>query len=467
MDITKRNLLKAGASLPILSACTSLKDHDISAPLSADEILDLTAIPSIPKRDFYVEIFGAIGDGVFDCTLSIKRCIEACHAAGGGRVVFGKGIYYTGPIHLKSRVELHVPKGCELRFSVTPSDYLPAVFTRWEGMEMMGLSPLIYAYGETNVAISGGGVLNGQANNVTWWPWKGPHKEAHWTLIEGQDQKAARQQLFAMAEAGIPPRERYFAENSYLRPVFVQFYNCRNVLVQGVTIKNAPFWLLHPVLCSDVTVQGVTFSSHGPNSDGCDPESCKRVVIRDCFFDTGDDCIAIKSGRNADGRRLAVPSQDILVQDCQMRAGHGGVVIGSEISGGMNNLHVRRCEMSSPELERAIRIKTNASRGGVLRNLYYSDIKIGFVKDVFVVNYFYEEGEVGQWMPLVDNVNIKNVTVDRAERIFMLRGFDDDPIQSINIENLLVNKADDLGVIENIVGLSVVNSKSNGMPIKI
>lgn len=468
MDHNKRQLMKASAMLPFLGGCVVDKvSLNKPASLTADEIELFTKLPNIPKQVFDVRSFGAIGDGVTDDSLAIKAAIGACKANGGGQVKFEAGVYLTGPIHLVSNMDLHLAKGAELSFTTDPDAYLPAVFTRWEGMEMMGLSPLIYAYGASDVAITGEGVINGNADDNTWWPWKGPHSEAHWRLIPGQDQTIARKKLFEMAEAGIPPEQRIFAEESFLRPPLVQLYKCNRVSIKGVTLKSAPFWCSHFVLCEDVTVDGVSFSSHGPNSDGCNPESSQRVVIKNCFFDTGDDCIAIKSGRNADGRRLAKPSRDLLVQDCQMRAGHGGVVLGSEISGGVDNLHVRRCEMNSPDLERAIRIKTNASRGGVLCNLFYSDISVGHVQEVIVINYYYEEGEKGEWLPLVDNVKIRNLKVENAGKVFMVRGFENDPIQRVSIENMAVESAQGIGVIENIAGLTITQSSVNGKPLTI
>ncbi len=435
--------------------------------LSADQIKALTQLPTIPAGDFAVTDFGAKGDGVTDCTASIAAAIEACANQGGGRVVVAGGTFKTGPIHLRSNIELHVDSDAELSFVTDPKAYLPMVFTRWEGMELLNYSPLIYAMDATNVAVTGGGVLNGNADNDTWWPWKGPHKEQHWNTIAGEAQQPARNKLFEQAEQGVAVDQRRFGEGSYLRPPMVQFYQCRQVLVEDITIKDSPFWLLHPVLSEDVTVRGVTFISHGPNSDGCDPESCNRVVIENCKFDTGDDCIAIKSGRNNDGRRINVPSRNILVQDCLMLAGHGGVVIGSEISGGINNLHVRRCEMSSPDLERAIRIKTNAARGGLIENLSYSDINIGTVKDVIVVNYFYEEGPNGDWMPQVRNVRISNINVKNAQRVFVLRGFPDNPLSGLSLNSVNVANADSLGVVENVQSINLHNVRVNNQSLDL
>lgn len=428
------------------SGCSSLTPTH--SWLSADDIVARTQAPSIPSDRFVVENFGAVSDGVFDCSDAIQKAIEHAESQGGGTVVFTQGVYLTGPIHLRSKIALHLEKDATLKFVTDPKRYLPAVFTRWEGMELMGFSPLIYAYGLNDVAITGQGTLDGGANDQTWWPWKGPHKESHWDLIEGQDQKPARDYLFAMAELGVPPGERVFADGGFLRPPFLQFYDCQRILVEGIKITNAPFWLIHPVLSRDVTIRGVHCQSYGPNSDGCDPESCERVVIEDCVFDTGDDCIALKSGRNADGRRIGVPCKDVVVQNCHMKEGHGGVVIGSEISGGVANVHVRHCTMDSPHLERAIRIKTNAQRGGLIEHLRYSNITIGSVKDVFVINFYYEEGDRGKWMPLVRDIEITDLTVAKAQRVFNLRGFPQSPITDVSLQNWNVVEYDDFGVID-------------------
>ncbi len=461
-DFTR--LVGLGAATSWLSSCAGVNPGELTAKqwLSADEIKAYTKVPVFPANDFSVEDFSAVADGQYDSSMAIAAAIKACHAAGGGRVVLAKGVYRSGPIHLLSNVELHIAEGSEISFYTDPERYLPAVFTRWEGMEMYGYSPLIYAYQQENVAVTGGGRLNGNADADTWWPWKGPHSERHWNNIPGEDQKLARNKLFEMAEQNIPVNERVFAEGSYLRPAFIQFYECQSVLIEGVTITAAPFWLVHPTLCNDVTVRGVTLASHGPNSDGCDPESCDRVVIEDCTFDTGDDCIAVKSGRNADGRRLNIPCQNILIQNCLMRAGHGGVVLGSEISGGVRNLHARNCEMSSPELERAIRIKTNASRGGVIEHIRYENIHVGHVRDAIVVNFYYEEGPNGEWQPTVKDIEIRNLVVDNAEQAFVLRGFQDNPITGLALVDCNIANTGSLGVIENLSEIQLRNVSVNG-----
>ena len=330
----------------------------------------------------------------------------------------------------------------------------------------MGYSPLIYAYEQENIAVTGQGVLEGNGSNTVWWPWKGRWSRAQWPIDPVEDQKHTRTPLFEMAEQGVPVEERVFEDN-YLRPPFVQPYRCKRVLIEGVTIRNSPFWLLNPVLSEDVIVRGVQCVSHGPNSDGCDPESCNRVLIEKCLFDTGDDCIALKSGRNADGRRLATPIQNIVIQDCQMRAGHGGVVIGSEISGGARNVFARRCHMDSPVLDRAVRIKTNSVRGGLIENIAIRDIVIGQVKDVFVINFYYEEGDAGDYLPKVKDLHVSNMVVENAERVFHLRGFERAPISGVTLHDVTIKHADKLGILENVSSIETESVSLNGEPIEL
>ncbi|MGD9264267.1 MAG: glycoside hydrolase family 28 protein [Lysobacterales bacterium] len=462
--MTRRDLLKtlgSAALTPTLLACAGYNSPD---PWSvAPGIRAQIREPEIPAAGFVITGYGAVGDGKTDCTKALADAIATASAVGGGRVIVPPGVFMTGPVHLESHVELHLEKGATLSFIPEPERYLPAVFTRWEGVEFMGLSPLIYAYGKTDIAVTGEGTLDGGADDTHWWPWKGKWKgkflDAEFT------QKAARDRLFADAEAGVPPGQRDYALGAYLRPPFIQAYKCRNVLIEGVTITNSPFWLINPVLSTSVTVRGVTCSSMGPNSDGCDPESCKNVLIEDCVFDTGDDCIAIKSGRNADGRRVNVPSENIIVANCEMKAGHGGVVMGSELSGGIRNVFVENCRMSSPDLERGIRIKTNAMRGGGVQNLNVRNLEIGNVKDLFVVNFFYEEGDKGPYSPVVRNLELRDIECANARRVMDLRGFGHAPIRDVRLTGVTVESAAEASIISNAVGLVLDRVTVNGSPV--
>ena len=410
--------------------------------------------PSFPERDVDITRHGAVGDGTTDCTEAFRQAVAACSAAGGGRVVVPAGRFLTGPIHLRSNVNLHVTAEATIAFHQDPSRYLPPVFTRWEGVELMGYSPLIYAFEQENIAVTGPGTLDGGGDQTHWWPWKG-NAQGGWKA--GQPtQKAGRDRLFEMAERGVPVSERIVGEGGYLRPQFIQPYRCRNVLIEGVTIRRSPMWEVHPVLCTNVTVRGVTIDTHGPNNDGCNPESCRDVLIEDCYFDTGDDCIAIKSGRNADGRRLATPSENIVVRNCRMKDGHGGVTIGSEISGGVRNVFAERCEMDSPNLDRALRFKTNAMRGGTIEHVYMRNVTIGQVADaVLSIDFHYEEGANGPFTPVVRDVEMRNVTSRKSEYALYLRGFESAPITNIRIIDCRFEDVEKPNVVEFVRGLEL------------
>jgi polygalacturonase len=394
----------------------------------------LTAIkaPSIPHRTFLITKFGAVAGGSNDCTRAIRNAIEASHEAGGGRVVVPAGEFLTGAIHLLSQVELHLEKGATLKFQTDPKAYLPPVFTRFEGMECYNYSPLIYAIEQHDIAVTGEGSLDGQASDQNWWQWKGGKSSR-----AGQpNQKQARDRLIRMVEQNSPPESRRFGEGDFLRPSFIEVNRCRNVLIQGVVIVASPMWEIHPLLCTNVTVRGVEIISHGPNNDGCDPESCRDVLIEGCTFETGDDCIAIKSGRNNDGRRVGLPSENIVVRRCVMRDGHGGVTIGSEISGGCRNVFVENCRMDSPSLDRVLRLKSNAVRGGVIENIFMRNVEVGWVADaVLQIDFAYEEGANGPYKPVARNILMEKINATHTPRVLNVVGFTGAEISNVRVVN--------------------------------
>jgi polygalacturonase len=483
-DVTRPNLTRrefarlfgigAGAALvlPFGTACARFGSA-ASSPSAAGDVIGWDRVPSIlarivppvfPARDFDVTRYGAVGDGRTDCTAAFRAAIGACAEGGGGRVVVPEGRFLTGPIHLRSNVNLHVSRGATIALSQDPRAYLPAVFTRWEGMEMMGYSPLIYAFEQENVAITGEGTLDGQADATHWWPWKGAWK-THPEWARGPTQKAARDRLMEMVEAGTPVEQRVFTDGSNLRPQFIQPYRCRNVLIEGVTILRSPMWEINPVLCTNVTVRNVTVNSHGPNNDGCNPESCRDVLIEGCTFDTGDDCIAIKSGRNADGRRINVPSENIVVRRCRMKDGHGGVTLGSEISGHVRHVFVEDCEMDSPNLDRALRFKNNALRGGVLEHVYMRNVRVGQVADsVLSVDLFYEEGQAGPFVPVVRDVELWSVTSRKSVYGLYMRAYERSEISNIRVVDSRFDGVERGNVAEGVRGLQFAGSFINGRP---
>jgi polygalacturonase len=425
-----------------------------------DSFTSNTKAPQFPEREFSILKFGAVEGGKKDSTDAIAKAIAACAAAGGGRVVIPEGVFLTGAIHLKSNVNLHVAKNATLLFSRDPKRYLPVVFTRWEGTECMNYSPFVYAFEQTNIAVSGEGTLDGNSDCDHWWNWSGKGgcgKKGEPT------QAAARNALVAAADKDVPVKDRVYGEGSWLRPQFIQPYRCTNVLIEGVTIRNSPMWEINPVLCRNVIVRDVKIASHGPNNDGCDPESSTDVLIDNCEFDTGDDCIAIKSGRNRDGRRVAKPSQNIIVRNCVMKDGHGGVTIGSEASGDVRDVYVENCKMDSPHLNVALRIKTNSFRGGKIENIFMRNCTVGQVAGaVLDVDLFYEEGEGGAFTPLVKNVQIENVSCQKSKYAVSLKGYKSAPIRDVSLARCTFNHVEKENVIQNVTGLRASDVTING-----
>lgn len=427
------------------------------------EILKGITAPVFPAKTYNVLDFGAKPDGIFDNTIAIKKAIQKCSSKGGGIVLVPAGKFFTGPIHLESNVNFHLAEGAEILFSTDPSVY-PIVHTSFEGTELMNYSPLIYAFNKKNIAVTGKGTLNGQSTNENWWPWCSSPRYG-WKK-DTPNQKADVSKLMEMADNGIPVAERVFGKGHYLRPNFIEFFECTNAMIEGVQIVNTPFWVIHPIKSVNVIVDGVTIKSHGPNNDGCDPEYSKNVWIKNTTFDTGDDCIAIKSGRDSDGRRVAIKSENIIVQDCKMYDGHGGVTIGSEISAGVRNVYVENCLMDSPELDRAIRIKSNSRRGGLIENVFVRNIKVGEVKESVLgidLHYGVHGNQTGNYMPQVQNIFIENSTVKNGGLYGILaKGHKGYPIKNIRFQDVTIEQVETDYLIENVEGVKLINTYING-----
>ncbi|MEK6477812.1 glycoside hydrolase family 28 protein [Catalinimonas sp. 4WD22] len=449
--------------LSFLWSCASQKEQTaqrVSPWSQLDSIRGLIQAPEFPDRELMITDYGAVGDGSTKNTEAFRQAIEECNAQGGGTVVVPEGTFLTGAIHLLSNVELHLEDSATILFSRDTADYLPMVFTRWEGMELMNYSPFIYAYEQENIAVTGNGTLDGNANNEYWWPWCGS-KDYGWQ--EGVPrQQPDRDSLHVLNDEQVPPQERKFGAGHYLRPNFIQTYKCKNVLLSDFTMMNSPMWNIHPVLSENVTVEGVTVRSLGPNNDGCNPESSKNVLIRNCYFDTGDDCIAIKSGRNADGRRINVPSENLIIEDCEMKEGHGGVVIGSEISGGARNVFAQNCSMDSPNLDRVLRIKTSSQRGGVIENIYMRDVQVGTFREAAIkCNMFYEPP--GDFMPVIRNIEVENLQVkDGGKYGVLVAAYAESPVENVRIINSNIQSVDEPFQLENMKDLHITDVEING-----
>ena len=378
---------------------------------SVPDILARIIPPTFPDRTFAITNYGAKGDGVTDCTKAIKEAIDACHNAGGGRVSVPAGVYLTGAIHLKSNVDLDLARGATVRFSTDPRSYLSVVFTRYEGTEVMNYSPFIYALGQENIAITGEGTLDGQGTKGIWYSWK---------RIPDPNQ------LVAMGDQGVPVAQRIFGEGHHLRPYFIQPTRCKNVLIQGVHIMDSPMWVMTPLYCTNVTIQGVTVNADGPNTDGCDPDSCTDVLIKDCHFSDGDDCIAIKSGRDVDGRRVNIPSRNIVIQNCVFQNGHGGVTVGSETSGGVENVFAEDCRFDSPNLDIAMRFKTGMTRGGFIKNAYIRNCTVKSARTGIGITMRYPGTLDGDATPFIRDIDIRDCTFDHlSKQPVLIEGFSD------------------------------------------
>ena len=428
-------------------------------------ILARIQAPQFPARDFPITDFGAKADGTTDCTAAIAQAIAACHTAGGGRVVVAGGTFLTGAVHLLSNVNLHIAEGATLLFSPDPAKFLPVVRARFEGTECMNYSPLIYAFEQENLAVTGKGTLDGSATAQTWWV-LGRTRAANGVAAVNSGRL-----LMEMGEKGVPVEQRVFGAGHGLRPNFIVPYRCRNILIEGVHIVNSPMWEINPVLCSNVTVRGVNISSHGPNNDGCDPDSCSDVLIENCVFDTGDDCIAIKSGKDTDGRRVGVPSENLIIRRCTMKDGHGGVVLGSESSGGIRNVFAEDCQMDSPNLQRALRLKTNAGRGGALENVYFRNVEVGRVShSVLTIDLVYGRITDGPFPPIVRNVVMENVTVASCPRVLSIVGTTQSIIEGVRVAHCTFRGVEGADILTNsgaVCYQNVTVEPAAAQPIKV
>ena len=402
--------------------------------------------PSFPQKDFLITKYGAkTTNTAAKNQKAINKAIAACSKKGGGRVIVPAGTFLTGAITMLSHVNLVVEKDAVLKFAFEP-DLYPIVPTRWEGIDCLNLSPCIYAYKQTDIAVTGEGTIDGSGANDTWWPWNG---HPRFGFKEGMisQRGGSRARLLKYAEDGVPMDQRIFTKEDGLRPQLINFYLCENILMENLTLLNSPFWVIHPLLSKNITVRGMKIINDGPNGDGCDPESCDGVLIENCYFNTGDDCIAIKSGRNNDGRLWDKPSENIIIRNCEMKNGHGGVVIGSEISGGCRNVYAENNVMDSPELERVVRIKTNTCRGGVIENINARNIKVGVCKEsVLKINLDYEPKEVccRGFVPTVRNINIENITCEKSKYGVQIIALDSVcNVYDINVKNCHFNGVKD------------------------
>ena len=421
----------------LLPACAFAAGWDDNEYKRIEQSIQL---PKIAERQFLITSFGAKTTATAaQNQKAINKVISLVSKKGGGKVIIPKGTWNTGAIELKSHVNLVLEEGATLHFAFEPKLY-PLVRTSWEGLACWNYSPCIYAYKATDIAITGKGTIDGGGNNDTFWQWNGSPRFGYKEGVTKESQKlGSRSKLLKMAEDGVPFDERKFGMGYGLRPQLVNIVHCERILIKDVKMINSPFWVIHPLLSKNITVDGVYVWNEGPNGDGCDPEACENVLIQNCVFHTGDDCIAIKSGRNNDGRLWNQPSKNIIIRNCKMEDGHGGVVIGSEISGGCENVYAENCVMDSPHLERILRIKTNNCRGGQVQNINMRNVVVGQCKEAVVkINLDYERKEICYrgFEPIVNNVNVENVTCQKSDYGVLIIGRDSlENVYDINIKN--------------------------------
>ncbi len=417
-------------------------------PMPAIKVPDLSRCPKF-------EVTG-LGSAEGDKTRNGKAIADAitkANAAGGGVVVILPGEWPTVKVHFKSNVELHLSKGATLLFSDDPQDYLPAVHTTWEGMECYNYSPLIYAYKCDNVAITGEGQL--KAKMDVWKVW----------FARPRPHMLSLKRLYQMAEKYVPVEQRQMVnDTAHLRPQFIQFNRCNNVLIEGVSIQNSPFWTIHPYLCTNVVIRKLKVYAHGHNNDGVDPEMSQNVLIEDCEFDQGDDAVAIKSGRNPEGWRLKTPSKNIVIRNCLVKNGHQLIAIGSELSGGIENVLAENCTVQDgAKLGHLLFIKTNERMGGYVKNINMVNISSGKI-DLGVLGI--ETDVLYQWRDLVpttikkltpiSDVHLRNITAKEAQFMSRIQGQKELPVKNVTLNNVTIGKITDKKTIsENVTGLSV------------
>ncbi len=411
---------------------------DTIALIHAPFIMPQLSRPVFNDTKYDVRKFGAKEGGTVKNTEAIQNAIDAAARAGGGTIVIPEGIWLTGAIHLEDGINLHLVKGAELLFSQDPKDYLPAVFSRHEDIECYKFSSFIYAQGKTNIGITGEGVLNGQGK--PWWEWK-------------KSQKKSDALLRKMADTNLPVKERVFdGSNGYfLRPAFFQPMNCKNVFVEGVTFLYGAFWTITPTYCDNVIVRKVKIETYGnyghtPNGDGVDPSSCKNVLIEYCEFATGDDCIAIKSGRDKDGLRVNLPTENVVVRNCFGKQGHGGIVIGSETSGGIRNIYAYDCAFNGTD--RIVRIKTARGRGGIIENMWFRSLSADTIEqEALRINMLYEGSRfpvepVTQATPVIRNIHYSNINCAYSKSAAIeIIGIPEMPVENISFDSVSIHSS--------------------------
>lgn len=414
--------LAALLALPLATAFAYDPAEPI-APIHAPFPMPQLQRPVFPARSVSIVDHGAVPGGEVKNTAAFAAAIAAVAEAGGGRVVVPAGRWLTGPIHLRSNIDLHLSAGAVIVFSDVIEDYLPPVLVRVGGIEIHNYSPLIYARGCENIAITGPGRLDGNAR--VWWDWK--RKESP--------------RVFASGAEGVPVEQRVFGtREDAVRPSFVSFVDCRNILLEGFTIGSGPNWTIHPVYCENIIIRRVNVDTDGPNNDGVDPDSCRNVLIEYCTFSTGDDCVVLKSGYNQDGWRVNRPTENVVMRHSSSRRGHGGLVIGSEMSGSVRNVYMHDCDFEGTD--RVLRIKSRPGRGGVVENVWVENVTARDLKrEVVILNMDYTSDKnaiVDPAAPTFRNIHVRKLAATGAPVAVRITGMENSPIRDVFFEDVAI-----------------------------
>ncbi|WP_295769468.1 glycoside hydrolase family 28 protein [uncultured Mucilaginibacter sp.] len=408
----------------LFCACKSADKHVESVNDVKSNILK--SIPKVEISDNVVSItnFGAKGDSVTDNKPAFDKALKACKEKKGCKITVPTGTYLVnGPIHLSSNTSIDLSEGAKLVFGTNANDYLPAVATSWEGTFLYNYSPLIYAYKASNVAITGKGTIDGNGANGF----------SKWYDLQKADQQLSRQ----MNHDGTPVNKRMFGKGHFLRPQLIQFYECKNILVEGVTIINSPFWSVHFLKSENITARKVKFNAFNRNNDGFDPEYSRNVLIEDIDFDNSDDNVAIKAGRDHEGRKTATPSENIVIRNCRFEGLHG-VVIGSEMSAGVQNIFVENCTYAG-DCKRGIYLKSNADRGGFIRKIYVNNLRFGKVEDgIYITSNYHGEGK--GHVTNISQVYFNNIKFSNAANFgLVIQGYPGKKVKNIHFSNISID----------------------------
>jgi hypothetical protein len=415
----------------------------------AEEIVRSIRLPEIPARDYVITDFGARPGGTTDARPAILAAIKKASAEGGGRVVIPSGKWLSrGPLHLASKINLHVAEGATLLFSPEARHYLPVVLTRWEGTEVYSYSPLIYAFEVQDVAITGKGVIDGNAASefLTWIPKAEPDF----------------QRLRRMGSDGTPVARRVFGEGTHLRPSIIQFFRAERVLLEDYMVLNSPFWVNHLVYTDHATVRRVRVDSHHANNDGIDVDSSRYVLIERCWFRTGDDSVVVKAGRDRDGREIGRPSEQVIVRHNDM-GGEDGIALGSEMSG--NVRHVYFTDNVLRKGASAIRFKANLDRGGTVEHIRVRNFTVEAFDNLFWFQLDYPGQLGGNFPSTYRDIVFENFTVERAGTVFNADAPAAAPLRDVTLRNVTIKQADRTFVLKNVEGLKLENVVIGGQRV--